>query len=85
MTSPRRAECSLCYTGRSLPEALLYLPLAYLSYATAYIIWIVLSILVLLLAVSLLWPYMTEFKAVSAPLPLLTLLAFVLMPLMLRK
>jgi hypothetical protein len=52
-------------------EALLYLPLAYVSYATAYIIWLVISVLLLLLAVRLLSPYMTEIKAAWAPLPIL--------------
>jgi Glycosyltransferase family 87 len=57
-------------------EALLYLPLAYVSYQTAYIIWIVFSLLVLLLTVRLLWPYMAELRASWAPLPLLLFLGF---------
>ncbi|HXH48500.1 MAG TPA: glycosyltransferase family 87 protein [Terriglobia bacterium] len=56
-------------------EALLYLPLAYVSYATAYIIWLVISILLLLLAVRLLSPCMTEIKAAWAPLPILLFLS----------
>ncbi len=57
-------------------EALLYLPLAYVSYAAAYVIWIVFSILALLLTVRLLWPYMAELRAFWAPLPLLLFLGF---------
>ncbi|HEX5412461.1 MAG TPA: glycosyltransferase family 87 protein [Terriglobia bacterium] len=57
-------------------EALLYLPLAYVSYATAYIIWLVFSILVLSLTLCLLWPYMAELKTVWAPLPVLIGLGF---------
>ena len=57
-------------------EALLYLPLAYVSYAKAYVIWVVFSVLVLLLTVRLLWPYMAELKTYWAPLPLLLFFGF---------
>jgi Glycosyltransferase family 87 len=57
-------------------EVLLYLPLAYVSYATAYVIWVVFSILVLLLTVRLLWPYMAELQAFWTPLPPLLFLGF---------
>lgn len=52
-------------------EALLCLPLAYFSYPTAYIIWLVINVLLLLLAVHLLLRYMREIRAVWAPLPIL--------------
>ncbi|HEV2245351.1 MAG TPA: glycosyltransferase family 87 protein [Terriglobia bacterium] len=57
-------------------EALLYLPLAYVSYAAAYIIWIVFSVLILLLTVRLLSPYMAELKTAWTPLPVLIFLGF---------
>lgn len=57
-------------------EALLYLPLAFVSYATAYIVWLVFSTMVLLFTLRLLWPYMAELKAIWAPLPVLVLLGF---------
>lgn len=57
-------------------EALLYLPLAYVSYPAAYAIWAGINILILLLTVGLLSPYMKELKAVWTPLPVLMFLAF---------
>lgn len=57
-------------------EALLYLPLAFVSYPTAYIVWLVFSTMVLLFTLRLLWPYVAELKAVWAPLPALVLLGF---------
>ena len=47
-----------------------------MSYAAAYTIWVIFSILLLLLTVRLLWPYMAELKNLWAPLPLLGFLAF---------
>ena len=57
-------------------EVLLYLPLAYVSYPVAYLIWVVFSMMILLLTVLLLWPYMAELKTVWTPLPLLVFLGF---------
>lgn len=57
-------------------EALLYLPLAFVSYPTAYIVWLVFSTMLLLFTLRLLWPYMAELKAVWAPLPVLVFLGF---------
>jgi|YelNatPaOPRAMG01_1025707.scaffolds.fasta_scaffold22024_3 hypothetical protein len=57
-------------------EALLYLPLTYVSYRVAYAIWVIVNIFVLLAAAMLLEPHMTELKAVWAPLPLLLFLGF---------
>jgi len=57
-------------------EALLYLPLAYVSYPVAYAIWAMVNILLLLLTVALLSPYTTGLKAVWRPLPLLIFLGF---------
>lgn len=57
-------------------EAWLYLPLAYVPYATAYIIWLAFSLMVLSLTVRLLWPYMAELKAVWTPLPVLAFIGF---------
>lgn len=52
-------------------EALLYLPLAYVSYPVAYVIWGIFNTLVLLLTMVVLWPYMAELKALWNPLPVL--------------
>ena len=49
-------------------EALLFLPLAFISYSAAYITWLVVNIILLLLIVRALLPYMTEIKAAWAPL-----------------
>jgi hypothetical protein len=57
-------------------EALLYLPLAYVSYQAAYIIWDILNILLLLLTMALLWRYMAQLKTLWAPLPILVFLGF---------
>ena len=57
-------------------EALLFLPLAYVSYSTAYLIWLAVSILLLLLAVRLLSPFLKEIKALWAPLAVLIFLGF---------
>ena len=57
-------------------EALLYLPLAYVSYPAAYLIWVAFSLIILLLTVLLLWPYMAELKAVWTPFPLLVFFGF---------
>jgi alpha-1,2-mannosyltransferase len=57
-------------------EALLYLPLAYVSYPAAYAIWVIVNILLLLLTVALLSPYMKELKAAWKPLPILMFLGF---------
>ena len=57
-------------------EVLLYLPLGYVSYPAAYIIWVVFSLVILLLAVLLLWAYMAELETVWKPLPLLVFLGF---------
>jgi len=63
-------------TGRPTPllyyhppfDALLFLPLAYLSYPTAYAVWVLLNLLVLLAVVRLLLPYLQ-----SLPLSLVVL------------
>jgi len=57
-------------------EALLYLPLAYVSYPVAFVLWAIINVLVLLLTVALLSPYMTELKAIWTPLPVLIFLGF---------
>lgn len=57
-------------------EALLYLPLAYVSYPVAYAIWAAVNILLMLLTVALLLPYMKELKSLWRPLPLLMFLGF---------
>ncbi|MGH7970515.1 MAG: glycosyltransferase family 87 protein, partial [Limisphaerales bacterium] len=57
-------------------EALLYLPLAYVSYPAAYAIWAIANLLLLLLTVALLSPYMKGLEALWRPLPLLMFLGF---------
>ena len=57
-------------------EALLYLPLAYVSYQVAYTLWVIFSILLLLLTLRLFWPYMKELKSLWTPLPVLGVLCF---------
>lgn len=57
-------------------EALLFLPFAYIPYAAAYSLWTLINILLLFLACRLLLPYLTELKAVWAPLPYLIYFGF---------
>ncbi len=57
-------------------EALLYLPLAYVSYQAAYVIWGAFNLLLLMFVMVLLWPYMTELKSLWSPLPVLLFLGF---------
>jgi Glycosyltransferase family 87 len=57
-------------------EALLYLPLAYVSYPAAYVIWGAFNLLLLMFVMVLLWPYMTELKSLWRPLPVLLFLGF---------
>lgn len=57
-------------------EALLYLPLAYVSYPAAYAICAIVNIFLLLLTVALLSPYLKELEALWRPLPFLMFLSF---------
>lgn len=57
-------------------EALLFLPLAYVSYAAAYCVWALINILLLFLSYRLLSPYLRELKPVWKLLPSLIFFAF---------
>ena len=62
----KQAEIQRRLTGRPTPllyyhppfDALMFLPLAYLSYPTAYAVWVIANLLVLLAVVGLLLPYL---------------------------
>lgn len=57
-------------------EILLFLPLAYFSYPAAYGVWAIINILLLFLSYRLLSPYVSELKAVWAPLPFFIFFGF---------
>jgi hypothetical protein len=78
----KQEEIQRRLTGRPTPllyyhppfDALLFLPLAYLSYPTAYAVWVIVNLLVLLAVVHLLLPYL---QALSLPLVVLFWLSVV--------
>jgi hypothetical protein len=68
-------QAPLLYTHPPF-QAVLFLPLAYLSYSAAFFLWTLLNLLLLLLVPCTMGSTLAELKALFRPLPILIFLAF---------